>query len=568
MTKMEEFRGGLLFGSKSNRDNGFFHWFSTVRLSRIILCILIVLVLVPIITHVYLSKVASDTESSYLSRNKLDLPDDLGSAKASELKIRIEEMLRIKISVNNELRDLEAKRQKLNQEISTLGMKIEELKNEANRKVVELDRIKLSITQAEVAHKEILERNQPELRLPTKLSIGPVNDGFSLPTTDEANLCSIYSCIDFSRCSIVSNFPVYVYPLGSDGFEERISASLLQTFNYNPHITNDPTEACLFIYVNAAPEKKIQGELAKLTHWGGDGHNHIIFNIISSTENISPIILSRDSNKKSNFPYGRAMIVQSVFDVYRPHFDLCVPPLLGPPGSDVWFDLPPMTPARRRYLLSFSGQASNSSSSVQSTLELLQTSTTSDEFYFEFQCINKNNQNFKDLSLCGSPKTRAAILQQSTFALISLPAKGLTSLAVQLRLYEALQFGAIPVVVGDHNHKFLFPYQDVIDWNRALIKLPESRLPELHFYIRAVTDRDILALRRNGRIMWEKYFGSVQSIVDSVIAVYRHRIGIPPSAITDEPSPSVFNQTFKVIIFLVLNLTTAKCTHKAILVRC
>ena len=68
--------------------------------------------------------------------------------------------------------------------------------------------------------------------------------------------------------------------------------------------------------------------------------------------------------------------------------------------------------------------------------------------------------------------------------------------------------------------------------------------------------------------MWEKYFGSVQSIVDSVIAVYRHRIGIPPSAITDEPSPSVFNQTFKVIIFSVLNLTTAKCTHKAILVRC
>ena len=105
------------------------------------------------------------------------------------------------------------------------------------------------------------------------------------------------------------------------------------------------------------------------------------------------------------------------------------------------------------------------------------------------------------------------------------------------------------------------------------MQLPESRLPELHFYIRAVTDRDILALRRQGRILWEKYFGSIQSIVDSIIgiistshfkiqpnkpyedlfnflkAVYRHRLGVPPSAITDEPSPSVFNQSFTVFGF-------------------
>ena len=76
--------------------------------------------------------------------------------------------------------------------------------------------------------------------------------------------------------------------------------------------------------------------------------------------------------------------------------------------------------------------------------------------------------------------------------------------------------------------------------------MPESRLNELHFFIRAVTDRDILALRRQGRILWEKYFGSIQSIVDSIIAVYRQRIGVPPTAILDEPSPSVFNESFRV----------------------
>ena len=108
--------------------------------------------------------------------------------------------------------------------------------------------------------------------------------------------------------------------------------------------------------------------------------------------------------------------------------------------------------------------------------------------------------------------------------------------------------------------------------------MPQSRLPELHFYIRAVTDRDILALRRQGRILWEKYFGSIQSIVDSIIgiisilhfkiqpnnlmrisflkAVYRHRLGVPPTAITDEPSPSVFNQSFTVFCLFFIFLLT------------
>lgn len=525
---------------KSNRDGSFCHWLSTIRLSRIILCILVVLVIVPIITHYYLSDVGSEQSKSFHSRNKLDLPDDLGSIKASEVKIRIEEMLRIKMSVNNELRDLEAKRQKLQSEISSLGMKIEELKNEAGRKVIDLDRIKLSISQAEVAHLEILERNQPELRLPAKLEPNPLIDILPMPNHDVESNCSIYSCIDFSRCSLVSNFPVYVYPFNGEGYEERISASLSQTLNYNPHITSNAQEACLFIYVNSSPESELRKNLQNLSHWAGDGRNHIIFHIGFFPKEMSSLI-SHAVNENSTF--GRAMIVQSVFHTYRPHFDLLVPPLLGPPGSDVWYDLPSLTPARRRYLLSYSGHL-QSSSEVQKTLEQLTASSTSDEFYFEFQCFHPKNES--DSSLCGTVQTRSAVLQQSTFVLIPLPHTDLTSLAVQLRLYEALKYGSIPIMVGNHNAKFLLPYEDVIDWNRAIIKLPTSRLPELHFYIRAVTDRDILAMRRQGRVLWEKYFGSIQSIVDSVIAVFRHRIGIPPPAILDEPSPSVFNETFVV----------------------
>lgn len=304
-----------------------------------------------------------------------------------------------------------------------------------------------------------------------------------------------------------------------------------QTFNYNPHITSNPLEACLFIYVSTGSEDLLEENILKLQHWSGDGRNHIIFHIGLSAG--------------INQTYGRAMIVQPVFNsFYRPGFDLTVPPLLGPPGSDVWYDLPSITPARRRFLLSFSGQSSNHTKVIQSALEQLQGSSTSDEFFFEFQC---NIPDSLEMSLCGSTQTRTAVLQQSTFVLIPLPmGNDLTSTIVQLRLYEALKSGAVPIVVGDHNRRFLFPYEDVIDWNRAVIRLPTSRLPELHFYIRAVMDRDILAMRRQGRILWEKYFGSIQSIVDSVVAVYRQRIGVPPPAIMDEPSPSVFSENFTV----------------------
>lgn len=336
-----------IFGT---RDSSFYNWFHSVRLSRIILCILIVLVSVPIVTHYYLSNVGSENsiEAAFHTRTKLDLPDELSLLKASELKIRIDEMQRIKISVNNELRDLEAKRQKLQAEIASFGQKIEDLKMETAHRQMDLERIQLSISQAEVAHREILEQNQPELKLPTKLSNMLTQEHLSLPSSFDQSQCTTFSCIDFSRCSLVSGFPVYVYPLTGEGLDERISASLSQTFSYNPHVTTSPTEACVYIYVNSVPLDKLQDTLTQLPYWAGDGRNHIILNFASSTKD-TPVVLSALENRQVS-TFGRSMIVQTVFSFYRSNFDLLVPPLFGPPGSDVWEGLPSLTPARRRYL--------------------------------------------------------------------------------------------------------------------------------------------------------------------------------------------------------------------------
>lgn len=86
----------------------------------------------------------------------------------------------------------------------------------------------------------------------------------------------------------------------------------------------------------------------------------------------------------------------------------------------------------------------------------------------------------------------------------------------------------------------------VIDWCRAAICIAGERIPELHWLLRTIPDNDILIMRRQGRMLYEKYFGTIQSILDTTLAVIRNRIGIPPVAVIDTPSPSIFSENFKV----------------------
>lgn len=86
----------------------------------------------------------------------------------------------------------------------------------------------------------------------------------------------------------------------------------------------------------------------------------------------------------------------------------------------------------------------------------------------------------------------------------------------------------------------------VIDWCRAAICIAGERIPELHWLLRTIPDNDILLMRQQGRRLYEKYFGTIQAILDTTLAVVRDRIGIPPLPVTDTPSPSLFGEHFVV----------------------
>ncbi|KAJ8683504.1 hypothetical protein QAD02_019296 [Eretmocerus hayati] len=565
------------------------HWLSRIKLPRLALLILVMLCIVPLFTHYYLSKVETDLSNLdiHQTRSKLEGFHDFTSMKATELKARIEEMLGIKQSVSNELRELEAKRRRLHGEVSSLTQQIDELKLELSHQQMDLDRLKISVVQAQAAQKEAVERNTPELAPPKKVLSQNVPE--LVPPYPNTHTCRMFNCFDHSRCALTSGFPVYLYdpeefPIVNQGWDIDgfLKTYIKHTLGYNAHLTLDPAAACIYIVLvgealalsddtkNLSVPLDIR-KLQALPYWGGDGRNHVLLNLARRDLSVGA------GNLFEKIDTGRAIIVQSTFlrENFRDDFDLIVPPILGPPGGDVWTECAHMLPARRRYLFSFQGEMQALKSSFtthqiidDAELDIVKVSLdennldnfivqhlkdmnnglTLDKFFIQFECIpaseEKKNHQVLDWSLCGTESSRKAILRESTFALILAPSNMsfLSTAAMQARLYEALRSGAIPVILG--GDRIALSYKEVIAWRRAAIFLPKARVTEMHFLLRAVPDNDLLAMRRQGRILWERYFGTAQSVVDTIIAVLRNRLGIPPLPAPQTPSPSIFNSSF------------------------
>ncbi|XP_030387094.1 exostosin-3 [Scaptodrosophila lebanonensis] len=573
-------------------------WLRQYRLYKVTILILLLLVLLPLLAHRKLLNAEQDTPPTDVHRSRplLDAYEDFSAMRATDLKMRIEEMLRIKSTVSVELRELESRRQKLQSDISQYNQKIEEHKQELQREQTELDRLQISVAQAQVAQREAVQRNTPDLALPRTLFPNSLPRKMNPVASGVSQSCEMHNCFDHSRCSLTSGFPVYLYDpdvynvqragYDIDGF---LKTTLKQTLGYNAHIVHDPKHACIYLVLvgealleqdllrnnrYAAQEAEHQQlrttapsqvgnegaspidmqRLYKLPYWGGDGRNHVLLNLARRDLN------SRRTNALLQQNTMRAIVVQSAFEreQFRPNYDLIVPPILGPPGGDVWQECASMVPARRKYLLTFQGELRPLLEEPQmgthplddfilEHLKDMSKGATQDQFVLQFQCVPATEQHDSDAvtdwTLCGSDSSRKQLLKDSTFALILPPLSQRVSSTLMLaRLYEALRSGAVPVILGADELRL--PYSETIDWRRVALLLPKARITELHFLLRAVQDADLLLLRRQGRLIWERYLSSVQATVDTVIASLRDRLGIPPRPVPPIIAQSVFNSTF------------------------
>ncbi|XP_015040870.2 exostosin-3-like [Drosophila pseudoobscura] len=452
-----------------------------------------------------------------------------------------------------------------------------ELQRERLREQKILELLKIGVKQAQKAQQEAV-RNTPKISLPPTLLPNSLPQKMNTVSTGIAASCAMHNCFDHSRCSLTSGFPVYLYDPDEhniqrtgydiDGF---LKTTLKQTLGYNAHIVRDPTQACIYLVLvgEALLEQDLlrnnryaashthhcpidMQKLYNLPYWGGDGRNHVLLNLARRD------LCSRRTNALLQQNTMRAIVVQSAFelDQFRPRYDLIVPPILGPPGGDVWQECASMVPARRKYLLSFQGemrpktdpQGSNPLDDfILEHLTDMSKGPTQDQFELQFQCVPATEQqevdSVSDWTLCGSDSSRKQLLKDSTFALILPPLNGRVASTLMLaRLYEALRSGAVPVILGADELRL--PYAETLDWRRAALLMPKARITELHFLLQAVQDADLLLLRRQGRLIWERYLSSVQATVDTVIASLRDRLGIPPRPVPPVVAQRVFNNTF------------------------
>lgn len=82
----------------------------------------------------------------------------------------------------------------------------------------------------------------------------------------------------------------------------------------------------------------------------------------------------------------------------------------------------------------------------------------------------------------------------------------------QQRFYEALLAGAIPVIVSLADP---LPFDDLIDWRLASIRIAPARFPELHFILRSISIADLLEMRRKGRFFLENYLINTRGKIEN-----------------------------------------------------
>ena len=449
---------------------------------------------------------------------------DFDHLSGPEIRKRIEELLRIKDSVRTELRSLEQKRAAMLDEIQTLSARIEQLRQESSRETKDLERLRVSVEQVKLKQREFTERNTPDIVPPLPL----------LPRTAQARRtdsgrrgefsdCSMSSCWDFSRCSVTSRMPVFLYNSTSPH-----RAALLES----PYLSS-PEAACLYVHSGRG--------LSDLAHWAGDGRNHLV--LLSPDSDLSP------SDQRAVVASSQARAGQ-----FRPGYDVTVPP--PPPNKISWQQLPALVPVMRRHLLAFEGHRDSDISGEEellrqerqiiATLQDMKLKQTTDKFLLSFSCKFEDrtvDTERSEWSLCESRASRLARLEQSTFCLVLPPADRslLSTPALLTRLMECLAAGSVPVILSSD---ILLPFSEVIDWTAAALILPRQRVTELHFLLRTLPQPDVFSLRRQGRRLLETYFSSLGTILDSLLDLMRYRLSIPGLPFPDVPAPSVFNKSF------------------------
>lgn len=69
------------------------------------------------------------------------------------------------------------------------------------------------------------------------------------------------------------------------------------------------------------------------------------------------------------------------------------------------------------------------------------------------------------------------------------------------------------------SNNWALPFDEVIDWNKAVIWADERLLFQVPEVIHSISDTKLFALRQQSQILWEQYFNTIEKIVFTTFEV-------------------------------------------------
>lgn len=384
------------------------------------------------------------------------------------------------------------------------------------------------------------------------LTAGPVYEPFKLIDPEDAETivisntqsksietikdCNHYNCFDVYLCNPDDGIlKAYLYPVKKyqDSEGVYISGNFTEEFYQlteavfdSPYFVNDPNLACIFIpTIDTLKQSNLRLDetskvFASLSHWNGDGKNHLIFNFLPGS--------FPDYNRRLDVAIGRAMLTSGGFDSwsFRPQFDVSVP--VFSPLSNQYIirskeDEDKLVVEQRHWLV-MSPQNDLINPIAKKMFSQMDSDISDKVIVLESRCDSLVN--FSTWR-CNSQRNLKLhypeVLTQSDFCLIMK-----TAFLGSPLLSDALMMGCIPVILMDN---YVLPFQDKIDWRSISVQISENAMDRVIDILGNISINRILEMREQGLYIWRRYFSSIKSIVSSTLSVINERL-FPQSVIS------------------------------------
>ena len=330
-------------------------------------------------------------------------------------------------------------------------------------------------------------------------------------------------------CS-TTNKPFLVYVYGSitalikselipsiNLLNSAVADSLVKDLQLGDTWTDDPDRACVFVVVigpwtAAVTFEDVNNFINSLPHWKTYSNRHVVIELSTSTSKSTP------------FSQGtlKAVLLAASYSPTNSLHHILIPPVLT--VTNYHYVIPPtdsLLYETRTMKLYFEGNKINGKLEGHIVGACNQ--------FPKSICLPTCSHDIEsgaldtEWSLCNTAADRLQKCQKALFALIPCRDEGDVGLASLTRLLEALQCGAVPVIIGTCTN---LPFSDVIDYGKAVV-FASTELIDLTNRLQDAQN-DFRKYQEHGLFLFNTYFSSALRIVETVIAVIRNSYNYPP----------------------------------------